>query len=88
MKGKDIYEAVTILASEARKNGLLTESMDDLLLVDLVNLTEKANDHIQEAKLKEFIMVGLKDQEYKGTMIMSRHNKDYLEKAGMGWERC
>ncbi len=81
IKGKDIYEVITIITTEARKTGLLTENMDDLLLVDLVNLTEKSNDHVQEAKLKEFIMAGLNYEEYKGTMIMSRHNKEYLEKA-------
>lgn len=77
IEGMDIYEAITIIMTAARKSGLLNEGLDDILLVDIVNLSDK----VQDDKLKNFISAGLSRQEYTGMMVMNYHNKEYLEKA-------
>jgi len=80
-KGKDIYETVSVLTLEAKKNGLITEDENDILLIDLIDLKESTNHHISEDKLKKVILEGLAANEYQGLMMMERHDIDYLTKA-------
>ncbi len=81
IEGKDIYEAITIIITAARKSGLLNEGLDDILLVDIVNLNTDTSYQVQDDKLKNFISAELSDQDYTGVMVMTHHNKEYLEKA-------
>lgn len=81
IKGKDIYEAVTTITSQAQKLSLLNEDQENLLMVNLADFNEE-NHHIQETKLKEAIMNGLKTRNYHGVMVMDRHEKDFVDKAG------
>ncbi|KJS21232.1 MAG: hypothetical protein VR72_11440 [Clostridiaceae bacterium BRH_c20a] len=43
LKGKDIYEAMSVLALEAKKSGLITEDENNILLIDLVDLEKSTN---------------------------------------------
>ncbi|MCR6545777.1 anti-sigma factor domain-containing protein [Dehalobacterium formicoaceticum] len=81
LKGKDIYEAVAALTVEAKKCGLITEKKDDILLVNLIDIKEDSQHHVSEDKIKKIILEELNAKEYKGLMMMERHDKDYLTKA-------
>lgn len=81
IEGKDIYEAITIMMIAARKSGFLNEGLDDILLVDIVNLNTDTSNQVQESKLMDFISAGLNGQDYHGMMVISHHNKEYLDKA-------
>jgi len=81
LKGKDIYEAMSILALKAKKSGLITEDENDIILIDLIDLEESTNHYISEDKLKKVILEGLAVKEYQGLMMMERHDKDFLTKA-------
>jgi len=81
LNGKDIYEAVSLLVLTAKENGLITENENDIVLIDLIDLTENKNHHIAENKLKKVILEGLNIEEYQGLMMMGRHDKEYLTKA-------
>ncbi|MFZ5946132.1 MAG: anti-sigma factor domain-containing protein [Bacillota bacterium] len=81
LEGKDIYEAMSVLALEAKKSGLITENENDILLIDLIDLKESTNHYISEDKLKKVILEGFAVKEYQGLMMMERHDKDFLRKA-------
>jgi len=81
LNGKDIYEAMSILALEAKKSGLITENENDILLINLIDLEESTIHYISEDKLKKVILEGLAIKEYQGLMMMERHDKDFLTKA-------
>lgn len=81
IKGKDIYEAVSVLTVKAKENGLITENEDDVLLINLIDLKESSQHHVSEDRIKKIILEELNTKEYKGFMMMGRHDKNYLTKA-------
>jgi len=81
LKGKDIYEAVTVLTLEAKEKGLITENNNDILLINLIDLKESSKHHVAEDRIEKIILEGLDTKEYHGLMMMGRQDKDYLVKA-------
>lgn len=81
VKGKDVYQAISEIATEARKTGLLDETDENLLLLNFADMSKNGH-QINEEKMKEAVLNSFNSDRSQPLMVMSRHEKDFLLKAG------
>lgn len=82
VKGKDVYQAISDIATETRKTGLLNESDENLMLINFADMSKAGNPQVNEAKIREAVLNGVNSDESKSFMVMSRHDQGYMAKAG------
>lgn len=81
VKGKDVYQAISEITTEAKKTGLLDEDKENLMLVSYTDMSKGGSHQFNEDKMKQAV---LKSVNYKNMplMVMSRQDKEYMAKAG------
>ncbi|KJS11882.1 MAG: hypothetical protein VR67_11960 [Peptococcaceae bacterium BRH_c8a] len=79
IKGKNIYQAVSVIASKA---SVLDDYGNGIIIMSFADMTKDGSHYIDEEKLKEAILSSMNSGEKTPFMVMSRHDKGFIAKAG------
>ncbi|KJS10248.1 MAG: hypothetical protein VR67_18130 [Peptococcaceae bacterium BRH_c8a] len=82
IKGKDVYQAVSVIASKAGSTGLLDSSGEDIIIINFADLSKDGNHHISEDKVKQAVLSSMNSGGKSPFMVMSRHDKGFMVEAG------
>ncbi|MEG6616980.1 anti-sigma factor domain-containing protein [Peptococcaceae bacterium 1198_IL3148] len=73
IQGKDVYQAVTIIATEAKKSGLIDEQQQNLMMLN-------HSHHLDDEKLKQSVYQGL-GKNHHCLIVMGNHDMSFVNKA-------